>query len=102
MHEAIASPATPLGGMVDSPETCLHRNYETGNQSDVAPARSTTIGLGRRVTARDLHPGDIVQQHDWSLHIHTVQIDQAVVAVAVTEFGFPLHYAADQMLQVAG
>jgi hypothetical protein len=102
MHQVIASPAISLDGTGDSPETWLHPIDETGRQSGVAVARSSTIGLGRRVKARDLHPGDIVRQYDWSLHVHEVQIDQAVVAVAITEFGFPLHYAADEMLQVAG
>jgi hypothetical protein len=102
MHQVIASPATSLDGAVDSPETSLHPNDEAGKQSGVAVAQSSTIGPGRRVKARDLRPGDIVRQHDWSLHVHEVQIDQAVVAVAVTEFGFPLHHAADEMLQVAG
>jgi hypothetical protein len=53
------------------------------------------------VKARDLHPGDIMQQHDWSLHVRDVKIGPTVVAVAVTEFGFELHYAADETLQVA-
>jgi hypothetical protein len=42
-----------------------------------------------------------MQQHDWSLHVQDVKIGPAVVAVAVIEFGFELHYAADETLQVA-
>jgi hypothetical protein len=53
------------------------------------------------VKARDLHPGDIMQQHDWSLDVRDVKIGLTVVAVAITEFGFELHYAADETLQVA-
>jgi hypothetical protein len=56
---------------------------------------------GRQVQARDLHPGDVVQQYDWSLHVRQVTIGTAAVAVAVTEFGFPLRYAADAPVQLA-
>jgi hypothetical protein len=101
MHEPIARPATSLDGVAESLKTWLSPNDETGKAPGVAAAQSTTIGLSRRVKARDLHPGDIVQQHDWSLHVCEVQIGQAVVAVTVTEFGFQLHYAADEMLHVA-
>jgi hypothetical protein len=69
--------------------------------TDIAVAQSTTIGPGRHVKARDLHPGDIMQRHDWSLHVLDVKIGPKVVAVAVTEFGFELHYAADETLHVA-
>jgi hypothetical protein len=51
--------------------------------------------------ARDLRPGDVVQQHDWSLHVREVNISQAGVAIAVTEFGFLLRYAADAQVQLA-
>jgi hypothetical protein len=74
----------------------LHQNDETGN----AAAHSTSIGQGRHVRARDLHSGDIILQHDWSLHIRDVKIGPAVVAVGVTEFGFELHYAADELLHI--
>jgi hypothetical protein len=46
------------------------------------------------VTARDLHPGDVVQQCDWSLHVLEITVSQAAVAITVTEFGFSLRYAA--------
>jgi hypothetical protein len=94
--------ATPIASSDDVAES--HRSYhndETGNPTDIAAAHSTTIGPGRHVKARDLHPGDIMQRHDWSLHVLDVKIGPAVVAVAVTEFGFELHYAADETLQVA-
>jgi hypothetical protein len=51
--------------------------------------------------ARDLHPGDVVQQFDWSLHVREVNVSQIAVAIAVTEFGFPLRYAADAQVRLA-
>jgi hypothetical protein len=51
--------------------------------------------------ARDLRPGDVVQQYDWLLHVREVNVRQAAVAIAVTEFGFPLHYAADAHVRLA-
>jgi hypothetical protein len=53
------------------------------------------------VNARDLHPGDVVQQCDWPLHVRAVTLSQKDVAIAVTEFEFPLHYAADAQVQLA-
>ena len=98
---AAARPAArSLDCVVESREKLLRDNDETGNATGVA-VQSTAIGTGRHVKARDLHPGDIVQQYDWSLHVREVEIVAAVVAVAVTEFGFELHYAADELLQVA-
>jgi hypothetical protein len=58
-------------------------------------------GQDRLVMARDLRPGDVVQQHDWSLHVREVNVSRAAVAIAVTEFGFALHYAADAQVQLA-
>jgi len=51
--------------------------------------------------ARDLRPGDVVQQHDWSLHVREVNVSQAAVAIAVTEFGFLLRYAPDAQVHLA-
>lgn len=51
--------------------------------------------------ARDLRPGDVVQQYDWSLHVREVNVSRAAVAIAVIEFGFPLRYAADAHVQLA-
>lgn len=98
MHEIAATPVTSLDDVVESHGSPPN---ETGNPTDIAAVQSTTIGPGRHVKARDLHPGDIMQQHDWSLHVRDVKIGPTVVAVAVTEFGFELHYAADETLQVA-
>jgi len=53
------------------------------------------------VTARDLHPGDVVQQYDWSLHVREVKVSQAAVAITVTEFAFALRYAADAQVRLA-
>lgn len=55
----------------------------------------------RRVKACDLNPGDIVRQHDWLLHIREVIVGHTAVAIAVTEFDFQLHYAADTQLPLA-
>jgi hypothetical protein len=63
--------------------------------------KSVAAGHNDRGVARDLHPGDIMQQHDWSLHVREVKIGPAVIAATVTEFGFELHYAAEEMLRVA-
>jgi hypothetical protein len=54
-----------------------------------------------QVMVRDLRPGDVVQQYDWSLHVREVTVSRAAVAITVTEFGFPLHYAADAQIQLA-
>jgi hypothetical protein len=35
------------------------------------------------------------------LHVREVTLSQAAVAIAVTEFEFPLHYAADAQVQLA-
>ncbi|HZE50883.1 MAG TPA: hypothetical protein VE074_15035 [Jatrophihabitantaceae bacterium] len=52
------------------------------------------------VQARDLHPGDVLQEHDWPLHVREVTLSPAAVTIAVTEFEFPLHYAADAQVQL--
>ncbi len=101
MQNATATPATSLDSVMDSHETCLHPKDEATNTRGSVTAHSTIIRLGRHVRARDLHPGDIVQQYDWSLHVRAVNVNQAAVAIAVTEFGFQLHYAADEQVQLA-
>jgi hypothetical protein len=84
-----------------TPDVRLQPKHEGGNNSGRAKADSNAIRPGRHVKARDLHPGDVVQQYDWSLHIRGVDIGHAEVAIAVTEFGFPLHYAADERVTLA-
>jgi hypothetical protein len=64
-------------------------------------AHSARVGHDRQVLARDLHPGDIVRQCDWSLHVRGIEVGPAAVAIAVTEFGFALRYAADAQVQLA-
>jgi hypothetical protein len=96
MQNVTATPATALNRLVDTHETWSARTNEAASTT-----RSNTTRLSRHVTARDLHPGDVVQQHDWSLHVREVEVSQAVVAIAVTEFGFPLHYAADARITLA-
>lgn len=64
-------------------------------------AHSKDIQPGWHVKARDLHRGDVVQQFDWPLHVRAVTRSQDAVAIAVTEFEFPLHYAADAQVQLA-
>jgi hypothetical protein len=58
-------------------------------------------GQAPLVMACDLRPGDVVQQCDWSLHVCEVKVSEAAVAIAVTEFGFPLRYATDAQVQLA-
>ena len=65
------------------------------------PGHQPATGQGRLVMARDLRPGDVVQQYDWSLHVREVNVSRAAVAIAVIEFGFPLRYAADAHVQLA-
>ena len=53
------------------------------------------------VLARDLHPGDVWHEHDWSLHVGAVDVIGASVAFAVAEFpGALMHRAADAVLDV--
>jgi len=68
---------------------------------DRAIAHSTTTQPSRNVTARDLHPGDVVQQFDWPLHVLAVTLGHTGVEITVTEFDFPLHYPADTHVQLA-
>lgn len=65
-----------------------------------SPAPLSTVRLGPDVKAAELRPGDVLQQYDWSLHVCAVNISQEAVTIAVTEFGFQLHYAADEHVQV--
>jgi len=70
---------------------------DTTTDSDTVRPALTHDG---HIPARELHPGDILQQHDWPLHVCAVTLDPVLVTIAVTEFGFPLHYAADAEVQV--
>jgi len=63
------------------------------------PASLASPRMGPLVKARDTHPGDVMQQCDWSLHVREITVSQTV-AITVSEFGFPLHYAADTSIQL--
>ena len=96
MQSVITVPGTLLDGMSASHETRLHATGKAGR----AAAHANDIRPGWHVNARDLHPGDVVQQCDWPLHVREAMLSQTDVAVAVTEFEFPLHYAADEQVQL--
>jgi hypothetical protein len=91
---------------VQTPE-CPRPALAGGSAAPVSDRRSCRLGhrpaagQGRLVMARELRPGDVVQQCDWSLHVREVQVSQAAVAIGVTEFGFPLRYAADARVRLA-
>jgi hypothetical protein len=101
MQNVTATAATSPNRVVHTRETGPGRKNEATTVGGRATAHSSTTRQRQHVTARDLHPGDVVQQHDWSLHVREVEVSQAVVAIAVTEFGFPLHYAADTLIALA-
>ena len=97
MRNVITVRGKLLDGMPSLHET---RPNTAGNEGRAAE-HSTNIRPGWHVRASDLHPGDVVQQCDWPLHVREVMLSQAAVVVAVTEFEFPLHYAADEQVQLA-
>jgi hypothetical protein len=101
MRNVIATPDISLDAIVGTPDERLQPKHEAGNAGGRATARSHTIRLERHVKARDLHPGDVMQQYDWSLHVRDVDVGHVTVAIAVTEFEFPLHYAADEQINLA-
>jgi hypothetical protein len=81
MYDVAATVTTPVEATVDRSETPLRPKDH--------------------VKAGDLRPGDIMQQHDWSLHVRKVDVSREVVEVTVTEFEFQLHYAADEQVRLA-
>jgi hypothetical protein len=97
----IVTRATSRDGAADRPNTTPAPKHEAGRASGRATPHSNPIRPGRHVNARDLHPGDVMQQYDWSLHVRDVDVSHDAVAIAVTEFGFPLHYAADEQVSLA-
>lgn len=52
-----------------------------------------------KIPAQDLACGDLLQVHDWRLHVMAVDTDAGTV-VQTAEFGFPLHYAPDELVDV--
>lgn len=101
MQNLTATPATSLDGAVDPHQVRTLPMAVSGTTDGRAAAHPSTVWLGRHVNAGDLHPGDVVQQFDWALHVYEVIVSQAAVAIAVTEFGFLLHYAADEQVRLA-
>ena len=101
MQNIITTTATSRDGMVGAPDSTCAASHEATTSSRGATPYSNTIQLGRHVSARDLHPGDVLQQHDWSLHVRDVEVSHDAVEIAVAEFGFPLHYAADEEIRLA-
>jgi hypothetical protein len=85
---------------VDPQERSLGAKDEAGLVDDGAAAHLSTVRLQSHVTAAELRPGDVVQQCDWSLHVCEVNVIHGAVSIAVTEFGFHLHYAADEQVQL--
>jgi len=51
--------------------------------------------------ARDMHVGDLWTEHDWPLHISSVDVQGNNVAFAVREFpGTLMHRAAGDVLDI--
>lgn len=98
MQTVTATADISLAGVVGTPR---RRRHGAGNAFGASTADANTIRLVRHVKARDLHPGDVLQQCDWALHVRGVEVSHDAVAIAVTEFGFPLHYAADEQVLLA-
>ena len=84
-----------------SPTLAGHSTAPRSGRRSFGHGHQPTTGQDRLVMARDLHPGDVVQQCDWSLHVREVNVSQVAVAIAVTEFGFPLRYASDAQVRLA-
>ena len=98
MQTVTATADTPLAGVVGTPR---QRRRGAGKAFGAPTPDANTIRLVRPIKARELHPGDVLQQYDWSLHVRGVEVSHDSVAIAVTEFGFPLYYAADEQVLLA-
>ena len=100
MHNVTATQESSTGGMRGTPDAqpqpATDARNDRAGETPIEHARP-----GRHVSARDLHPGDVIVQFDWSLHIREVEVDNVAVAIEVTEFGFPLHYSADEQITLA-
>ena len=101
MQDVITISTTRLDDSAHPHQPRLNSIDHAATAGDRATAHSTTTQPSRHVTARDLHPGDVVQQLDWPLHIRAVTLGHTAVQITVTEFDFPLHYPADTQLQLA-
>lgn len=100
MQNIIATRATSRDGVVGTPKK-LAVKHDVGTARCGVTPRSNATRRGRHVNARDLHPGDVMQQYDWSLHVRDVEVSHDAVAIAVSEFGFALHFAADELIRLA-
>ncbi|MCW2522230.1 MAG: hypothetical protein JWO63_565 [Frankiales bacterium] len=54
-----------------------------------------------RIHAHDLAIGDVLQLHDWRLHITAVEHERAT-AVLTAEFASLLHFTRDDWVEVVG
>ena len=75
MQNIFASPDISPDGIADTPRVPPQPKHNAGN---TATAHSNAIRPGRQVKARDLHPGDVMQQYDWSLHVREVDVGPGV------------------------
>jgi hypothetical protein len=82
--------------------TYLNAGVATEHQHQLiaAAADARRSRTDSKVQVRDLHPGDVVRQYDWPLHVREVTLSQAAVTIAVTEFEFALHYPADAQVRL--
>ena len=101
MQNVTATTDTSLDGIAGALATLRQPRRHTGKAREAATAAVNTTRSGGYVKARDLHPGDVMQQHDWSLHVRDVEVSEDAVAIAVAEFGFPLRRAADEQVLLA-
>ena len=101
MQDVITTSTTALDDSAHPDKPRLSSTDHGTTAGGRATTCSNTPWLSRHVTARDLHPGDVVQQLDWPLHVRAVTLGPTAVEITVTEFDFPLHYPADAQLQLA-
>src|SRR5262249_33634042 len=99
MQDVIRISTIALGGSAHSQEARLDPMDHDAAAGNRSPAATTQPSW--QVTARDVHPGDVVQQFDWPLHVRAVTLGPTAVQITVTEFDFPLHYPADAQLHLA-
>ena len=103
MQDVIRVPTIALGGSEHSHESRLDPMDHDAAEANRTAARSpaSTTQPSWQVTARDVHPGDVVQQFDWPLHVRAVTLGQTAVQITGAEFDFPLHYPADAKIRLA-
>lgn len=52
-----------------------------------------------KIHARDLAAGDVLNLHDWALHVTCIEIDRGV-GVRTAEFDFSIHFFGDDLVEV--